>query len=546
MSSPKLARRRDGGPKTAPAAAPRMFRWLPALLAVALIFAGGAAPVVAQAADSAGGTAAGAATDGAGGVGAGGAQAGGSAGSADAAAAQSEPLGFAALSRRALENSAAVGRQQAARRGAQAAVRQAEASRYPSLSGQLSGMFVANPADAVEVERGQLSGGLPVVTGPSAGAQAPAELLIPPEDITFIESGEHAQYAGSLTLRQPLFTWGRISSSVELARLQERIADTRLSGEQDTVRRTVAGNLYALRQTERLLSIFDSQIETTRELTSIVKEAANQGAASQLELLEQESSLLELRRARSSVVRQQDRILAELRTLTGMEELEPAQVHYEQLAESPSALPQPEAEELARQVLERNRELALLSDRRRARELEREIAEAGFPFRPNIAAVAELQGSISRIPFVQDNWTEQGNWQARIGIVVEGSLFDGGAARAEAGTKEAAAAEERLQRLDAIQQIQREIGAGVARLRSLAEELSLQRERLSLEERRLEIIETQHESGAATQGEVLGQRLTLSEARATREQLELDYLNQYFQALAFLPIDAWPSGVVPE
>jgi outer membrane protein TolC len=466
-------------------------------------------------------------------------------GAQETASSTGAALSFEELREQALENSAGIAAREAARRGAQAGVRQAEAQRYPSLSGTLTGAYLANPAEGVSVDRGELSGGLPVQTAPPQGQQ-PNQVLIPPADLSFIEAGESAQYAGSLSLRQPLFTWGRIENSVELARVQLRVADTQAARERDTVSRTVAGNLYALRQTERLLALFDEQIAAAQELTSIVEQSEEQGAASELELLDQRASLLELRRGRAAVVRQQDRLLSELRSLTGIQDLEAAQVAYGGLAPSPSALPQPEADELARQVLERNRQLALLSERRRAREIEKEIAQAGQPFRPNIAAIAEIEGSTSRVPFLQDDWDAQGNWQARVGIVVEGSLFDGGAARAEAGTKEAAAAETLFQRLDAIQRIQREIGAGVARLRSLGEELGLQQERISLEEERLQIKETQAESGAATRTEVLAQRLRLERARTEREQLELDYLRQYFRALSFLPVDSWPKGVLPE
>jgi outer membrane protein TolC len=255
--------------------------------------------------------------------------------------------------------------------------------------------------------------------------------------------------------------------------------------------------------------------------------------------------LLEIERGLAEALQQRELLVTRLRSTTGLRELSPGQLRYDALASSVEALPRPEQEALQETVLEQNPSLRLLGKQIEASRLQAERAEAGKPLRPKVAAEAELSAFTPKVPFAQDDWADEGNWQARISLVIDTTFFDGGKKRAEAAAARAEARGARLDKLNAIQRIQEGLASGYARLVNIGERIRLQQRHVELAERQLELTQTARDTGGATENDLLADRLARLGSEAKRLQLALSYIDQYFAALSYMPIRAWPEGVIP-
>ena len=136
-----------------------------------------------------------------------------------------EDLSFPRALELAAERSEILLLQASAVKRAGLAVAEARSRLGPELTFQAAGGFMAFPPEGVTVRAGEL-GTIP----------PPISYAIPEEDLIFIEDARSGYFELSLQLNQPLYTWGKLHSSVQLAGLELETSKVELTEQKRRLR----------------------------------------------------------------------------------------------------------------------------------------------------------------------------------------------------------------------------------------------------------------------------------------------------------------------
>ncbi|MFW5742991.1 MAG: TolC family protein [Spirochaetota bacterium] len=380
--------------------------------------------------------------------------------------------------------------------GARAGVAEARAARGPSLDASAGAAWLANPPEGITIPAGEFG----TVTDP--GSTFPTR--VPDQPIELVPDAERLGLSASLTVEQPLFTWGKLVAGEDAAQAGLEASESRRELARRDVRRAVVSAYAAVaaaRASEPLVAEIVSILE---ERLGDARERLDAGAITRRAVLAEEAVLAEaevqLARARQGMRTAE----MTLEWLVGREVGEVAGID----------LPDSLAEEA--RLVERARDghprLAELRATARQAEVGLRVTEASRPPLPDIGlnVKAEVQGQ--RVPFVQANWIDTWDANLTVSIGASATLYDGFANAA--------------QQNDARSQYDRALSAVAEYDDSLALQIRRHLERYHVaqaslreaqarvasadEERR--VAEAGYENELVTRGELLGARAGVLEA----------------------------------
>lgn len=290
----------------------------------------------------------------------------------------------------------------------------ARASRYPQLSCSIAGGFQLNPSKPVEVLSGELM---------------PPN--IPPEDLIFIAGGDYPLYRFSLEASVPLFTSGFITSVIAEAR------DGRAASllQRDIVLRDLCfGIKRALYRLSYLMDIRRAlfrQRAVADDLLALTRENFSGGLIVQSRVLEVEAVSAEIDAKIAECEAGLNRMLWELKRLTGLYNLAISQIERPKLPDLPAVPEVPDHGQLKQSAFERNPELLLAGQLVHLGKHRKEKARSELNLRPKIGLELGLSYEGSRFPWIEENWNTPGKsqWNAYLLLGIDIALFDGGQAR---------------------------------------------------------------------------------------------------------------------
>lgn len=389
----------------------------------------------------------------------------------------------------ALENRINLGAAAAAVAEAEANLKKAEATRWPGLTLSASGTKI-DPEPQIPGGIGGGIGGIGIMPNPS--------------------------YSTGLTLTWPLYTGGKVSSGIKMARLGLAAARADYEKRREEVIAAAVNGYVNLLKAEGLLEISRRQVEIVKEHLEMVELKMALGAATKTDLLE---TRVRLSQAEQGLARtEHGRALAEMNLknllgLTGDEELI--------LAELPAMekdLPLPALEEATGTALECRKELAGLRYYLAIAEENLRMAK-GF-WKPTVALVGNYAESQSKSPGLSDP-------TLTVTLGLEASLFSGGGKLAEVREKEAALEKGEYNYRQAVEGIKLEIRQKHLAVTEKLHGLELAVLTLEQAEENYEFTRARYELGAAQNLEVLTAQNTLYQCRF--EELSAGY--DYFLAV---------------
>jgi len=395
---------------------------------------------------------------------------------------------------------------------AAADLRGARARRLPSVKAEGSGSFIGNPIGPISIGKGQF--------GSYSG------LDLPPRDVLLYKGMESSNYSFKLIGDQPLFTWGKIKLSIELAQSGLNAAATqRLKAERELAIK-IRGTWDALSYLQPMFDILDLQARLGSRLVELAEQSAAAGFITRTEHASAKIKLKEIDIARVKLEEQRDRLLAELAAMTGLAGLTSGEL---KLAAYPAgrlpasrepagreAWPLEEAQSLA---LANSLDLSLLDSLLDVKTGLKNLAEKEAKGLPDLGLHIELSYGGSRFPFIEKDWFRQDDYQLSISLGTSGNIFGNAVKAGEAAKARAQLAEARAQRLDAERSIKSFVKESylTAELgRAKLEYASLKQESYMAE---LEQARAIIELGAGSESDYLGKMMealgSLAEAYAT-------------------------------
>ena len=307
----------------------------------------------------------------------------------------------------------------------------------------------------------------------------------PSEDYVFIEDARNTYFKLSLQLNQPLYTWGKLKSSVQLAGLglegsRAELAEGKRQLHQDLHTAYFSGVLArdSLDLLEQILDILE-EIEEDR------KRAFELGTQNRLSVLEIQSQISEAKRR---IVQAEQAYMTALEAVAFYTDLDPENMDLS--TRFRSLVPDIGEVQLREKALDNS---AVLEKARLDREQARanlELIRGGANFRPDISINLSFEVSGQTIPWSETGWEDTWDLNLIAGVGARGSLFDSG----RSGNKIRQAREALAASQLAIDLLTRQIRLQIRRAVE-----ALQLRQADLEEARAELARAEEEEKNASQ-----------------------------------------------
>ena len=295
-------------------------------------------------------------------------------------------------------------------------VKDAKAAYQPTVELTLMGMYMPNPLiDDITINTNDIL------------AQIGRPPLPQGYDLTLYDGMESTYYNASLSVTQPLITWGKITNSV---RLYEAVAQARALQRDDKERQLIAelkARLSALYLIDQAESLLDETSEVSSALVDLARSGEEEGMVLGSDVLDAQIEAKQADISKKELLGQKASILQCVRTLTGLDDLEWEDISYEPDHGDVTALLSYSADALVELATDPSSpSLQMLSRSREALEYGRKIAGASMYGIPDLALQLSASYGGSRFPFVEKNWSRKDDWNLMITVAFKTTLWDGG------------------------------------------------------------------------------------------------------------------------
>lgn len=324
--------------------------------------------------------------------------------------------------------------------------------------------------------------------------------------------GEENNYMGRFSLQQPIFTWGRVWNSYEIAKLNFRAAEEGYRKRENEVVFDVTEAFYRVLYLEELVKLTGESYKQIKRHLSVVEKRYDAGLASKFDLIR---ARVQLANMEPQVLKVKDGLKmakARLKILLGL----PLDEEVELKGELEYESTQVDLAQAIKEALSRRPELNELKLRKAM--AEKALAIASASNKPSLALLVNY--SYQKPYQFEDEWG--GNWDATLALQIP--LFSGGATsgkiqQARAKLHQAELGLEMLR--DAVEL---EVRNAVLELEETAKLVKSQKENVHQAEVALEIAEERYENGLMTSLEVMDAQLALTQAKTNYLQALSGYL----------------------
>ena len=247
--------------------------------------------------------------------------------------------------------------------------------------------------------------------------------------VTLYDGMENTMYMGTLSLTQPLITWGKLGKAVDL---YKNILTAQSLRKDDTVAQNKAElriRVWSMKYLEEMEGLVDEAMALSKELVDIAKSSYENGMILRQDWLEAEISSLEVEVKKAELDDNYSSLMEGLRSLIG-----DYSVSYSDfiLPEDESFLYKYRESNLDDLILaatgEDSNNLKAIKNLIGAYTNQKIIADRSLYGIPDFALQAQLTYSSSRLPFIETGWKQNDNNSLNLSIGFKTTLWDGGKA----------------------------------------------------------------------------------------------------------------------
>ena len=247
--------------------------------------------------------------------------------------------------------------------------------------------------------------------------------------VTLYDGMENTMYMGTLSLTQPLITWGKLGKAVDL---YKNILTAQSLRKDDTVAQNKAElriRVWSMKYLEEMEGLVDEAMALSKELVDMAKSSYENGMILRQDWLEAEISSLEVEVKKAELDDNYSSLMEGLRSLIG-----DYSVSYSDfiLPEDESFLYKYRESNLDDLILaatgEDSNNLKAIKNLIGAYANQKTIADRSLYGIPDFALQAQLTYSSSRLPFIETGWKQNDNNSLNLSIGFKTTLWDGGKA----------------------------------------------------------------------------------------------------------------------
>jgi len=296
-------------------------------------------------------------------------------------------------------------------------VRDAKGGYSPTIDLTVTGSYIANPIDPIRINLGDYID--TTVYG------------VKNDYITLYKGQESMYYQFSLSMTQPIFTWGKISNAVRLYKSIYEAKLLQLEDVMDKAQTELNTRIAALHYLLQIQSLLGKQTEIVSRLVELADDAQKNGMMLSSDALGVKVQARQLDVAKAQVDQQVHLMMTELGNLTGITELSSGEIEFDEalFASALDTLYKADYSILSTKCLsDRRTNFQLLGKLSSIAQTAKDIAGASVNWKPDLALVVNADYSGSRLPFVETDWYGKDDWSATVTVALKTTVLDGGKA----------------------------------------------------------------------------------------------------------------------
>lgn len=293
--------------------------------------------------------------------------------------------------------------------------RNAKASYQPDIDLTISGTYMTEPIIGnitVSADEILSSSGIP---GSSGGY------------VTLFDGMDNTLYNASLTVTQPINTWGKLNLAHELYQTVEGVQGLKRSDLERQLSSELSIRLYLLSYLDDIKALIDEAEGYADELVAIAEASFKNGVIVEADYLDAKVQRMDLEVRRSDLNSQYEANLQALRTLTGLNDLKSESIEFTPSYEELYRYSDRAYDELrALATSESNLSLEMVNKLKSVHYLQEKIANRSMYGIPDMAIQVSAAYSTPRVPGLEMGWRQNDNFSLNFTFVMQTNLWDGG------------------------------------------------------------------------------------------------------------------------
>ena len=238
---------------------------------------------------------------------------------------------------------------------------------------------------------------------------------------------EHTLYTFSLNITQPVFTWGKITDSIELYQKAADVRSLQITALERKQKSELAGRCEAVFYLLQMQKLVKEERENASRLAEIAMSARDNGLLLDVDVLKVKIQVQQIDVGLKQLEKELSDQLLAVQNLCGDVSLKLDDIVStpdDSVAESLLAMGQDEL--VARSTSGAIDNLAILLRLRQVSEIAKKIASASVNWKPDFALQTSVGYGGSRFPFVEEDWYRQDDYTLNFTVAVKSTIWDGG------------------------------------------------------------------------------------------------------------------------
>lgn len=317
----------------------------------------------------------------------------------------------------------------------------------------------------------------------------------------------------SVSLIQPIYTWGKLTSSIDMYEEIEaaralQIGDT--EARLDATLKAYLSSLYYLRQVSERL---EGMKEDTNQLVQLAKDSSEAGLILSQDAAQSRVSARQIDMTLTQVRTQMDTILSQIEVMTGYGNLTADMIDYTPDEDGMRALAQADRTMLEAMATSAGQNsMQMLTHMINATQAAKKAADRSMYVVPDIA----LSVSANYTAPLTSSFIDNSSWSVTVAVALQGTIWDGGKNMSARDKAESAASSAEISRKEAVNTIKTTLAQNFAAMDLALAQIDYQSANIEMLDSQLELEKTRYEYGAASRQDVLEKQLECAQAEIER------------------------------
>lgn len=335
-------------------------------------------------------------------------------------------------------------------------------------------------------------------------------IISDPIDLTNMLSVNAPYLNASVSLVQPIYTWGKVTSSVKMYEEIEsaralQIGDT--EAQLDAQLKAYLSSLYYL---DQILVLLDSIQQDADELVTIAEQSSSTGVLLQQDVASARVSASQIALSKTQVESQIQNITTALETMTGIDNLDLTVIDY-----TPDEAWFAEIANADRAQLEL---MATGNSQASIQMLDHMTAAAGYAqnaAKGSMYVVPDIALSVSAdyTAPLTDRFADESAWGVTVAVALQGTIWDGGQRSNDRQRAESAVSSAQITRTEAVNTIKTTLNENLGNIDIALANIEYQKANIELLQSELELEQSRFDLGASSRQDILEKRIELGQAQ---------------------------------